>query len=88
MCAAWRVAVVTAAIVGLPWYVAMWLEHGNAYLQSFFVADNFERFATERFNEARPFWFYLPVLLGGLMPWSLYLVALSSKVSPPRGSGH
>ena len=69
------VAVLTAAIVGLPWYVAMWLEHGNAYLQSFFVADNFERFATERFNEARPFWFYLPVLLGGLMPWSLFLVA-------------
>jgi 4-amino-4-deoxy-L-arabinose transferase-like glycosyltransferase len=67
------VAVVTAAIVGLPWYVAMWLEHGNPYLQSFFVADNFERFATERFNEARPFWFYLPVLLGGLLPWSLFL---------------
>ena len=36
--------------------------------------DNFERFATERFNEARPFWFYLPVLLGGLLPWSLFLM--------------
>ena len=67
------VAVLTAAVVGLPWYVAMWIEHGNPYLQSFFVADNFERFATERFNEARPFWFYLPVLLGGLLPWSLFL---------------
>ena len=67
------VSVLTAAIVGLPWYVAMWFEHGTPYLQSFFVADNFERFATERFNEARPFWFYLPVLLGGLMPWSLVL---------------
>jgi 4-amino-4-deoxy-L-arabinose transferase len=68
-------AAVIAALVGLPWYVAMWREHGSAYLQSFFVADNFERFATERFNDARPFWFYLPVLLGGLLPWSLCLVA-------------
>ena len=67
-------AVLTALVIGLPWYVAMWLEHGNPYLQSFFVADNFERFATERFNEARPFWFYVPVLLGGLLPWSLFLV--------------
>ena len=70
-------AVLTAAVVGLPWYVAMWLEHGNAYFQSFFVSDNLERFTTERFNDARPFWFYLPVLLGGLMPWSVYLVAFS-----------
>ena len=70
-------AVLTAAVVGLPWYVAMWLEHGNAYFQSFFVSDNLERFTTERFNDARGFWFYLPVLLGGLMPWSVYLVAFS-----------
>ena len=69
------VAALIAASIGLPWYVAMWLEHGNAYLQSFFVGDNLERFTTERFNDARPIWFYLPVLLGGLMPWSVYLVA-------------
>jgi 4-amino-4-deoxy-L-arabinose transferase-like glycosyltransferase len=71
------VAAVVAVIVGVPWYVAMWREHGAAYLDSFFIGDNFERFATERFNEPRPFWFYVPVLLGGLMPWSLYLVALT-----------
>ena len=70
-------AAVIAALVGLPWYVAMWREHGGAYLQSFFVGDNLERFSSERFNDARPFWFYLPVLIGGLMPWSVYLVAFS-----------
>lgn len=72
------VAALTAAMIGLPWYLAMWLEHGNAYLQSFFVGDNLERFTTERFNDARPVWFYLPVLLGGLMPWSVYLVAFAA----------
>ncbi len=70
--------VVIAALVGLPWYAAMWLEHGDAYFQSFFVGDNLERFTTERFNNARPFWFYVPVLLGGLMPWSVYLVAFGA----------
>jgi len=64
------------AAVGLPWYVAMTLEHGTAYLESFFLADNFERFATDRFNERRPLWFYLPIVLGGLLPWSGYLLAL------------
>ena len=77
----WRgvaLAVVIAAVVGLPWYVAMWLQHGDAYLKSFFLGDNLERFTTERFNDARPFWFYLPVLLGGLMPWSVFLIAFST----------
>ena len=56
--------------VALPWYVLMWMRHGNEYLQSFFVGDNFERFATDRFNDPRPWWFYLPVVAGGLLPWT------------------
>ncbi len=68
------VDVLVAAIVFLsvasPWYIAMWLRHGSDYLQGFFVGDNFERFATSRFNDPRPWWFYLPVLAGGLLPWT------------------
>lgn len=56
--------------VALPWYGLMWARHGNEYLQSFFVGDNFERFATARFNDPRPWWFYLPVVAGGLLPWT------------------
>jgi 4-amino-4-deoxy-L-arabinose transferase-like glycosyltransferase len=57
----------------------MTIEHGSAYLQSFFVGDNLERFATDRFNEPRAVWFYLPILLGGMTPWSIYLAALPWK---------
>ena len=34
------------------------------------MGDNFERFATDRFNDPRPWWFYLPVVAGGLLPWT------------------
>jgi 4-amino-4-deoxy-L-arabinose transferase-like glycosyltransferase len=67
-------AAILFTIVGLPWYVAMTLEHGTVYLDSFFVGDNFERFATDRFNEPRSPFFYVPVLLGGLLPWTAYFV--------------
>jgi len=56
--------------VAVPWYVVMWLRHGNEYLQGFFIGDNFERFATDRFNDPRPWWFYLPIVAGGLLPWT------------------
>ncbi len=56
--------------VSVPWYVVMWALHGNQYLQGFFVGDNLERFATDRYNDPRPWWFYLPVVAGGLLPWT------------------
>ena len=75
----WRDVAIAAAIfavIGLPWYLAMTLEHGTAYLESFFLSDNFERFATDRFNEPRPVWFYLPIVVGGLVPWAMFLLVL------------
>ena len=65
---------VVMVAIALPWYLVMWFTHGNGYLQSFFVGDNFERFATDRFNDPRPWWFYLPVVAGGLLPWAPLLL--------------
>ncbi len=61
---------IVLAGVAAPWYVVMWLRHGNEYLQGFFIGDNFERFATDRFNDPRPWWFYFPIVAGGLLPWT------------------
>jgi 4-amino-4-deoxy-L-arabinose transferase-like glycosyltransferase len=63
-------------LVSVPWYLAMTMTHGMAYLQSFFVTDNLERFATDRFNDPRPLWFYVPIVVGGMMPWAAYLICL------------
>lgn len=72
--------------IALPWYVMMWFRHGNEYLQGFFVGDNFERFATDRFNDPRPWWFYLPVVAGGLLPWTpLALIWLGPMTQFLRG---
>ena len=52
----------------------MWWLHGTDYLAGFFVGDNLERFATDRFNEPRPWWYYGPVVVGGLVPWAPFLL--------------
>jgi 4-amino-4-deoxy-L-arabinose transferase-like glycosyltransferase len=73
-------AVLLFLIIALPWYLVMWLVHGSEYLVGFFIGDNFERFATERFNEPRPWWFYLPIIAGGLLPWTPLLLTWLSPV--------
>jgi len=80
------IGVVIMIAVAAPWYLMMWARHGNEYLQGFFVGDNFERFATDRFNDPRPWWFYLPVVAGGLLPWTpLALVWLGPITQFLRG---
>jgi 4-amino-4-deoxy-L-arabinose transferase-like glycosyltransferase len=67
--------------VALPWFIAMADVHGVAYLRRFFVGENLERFATERYNGRRPLWFYAPIIIGGLAPWS----SLMALWIPPLG---
>jgi 4-amino-4-deoxy-L-arabinose transferase-like glycosyltransferase len=78
---AWQPGLVDVALFGgivllvaAPWFLAMMDEHGLAYLHRFFVDENLERFATDRYNEPRPVWFYVPIVLGGLLPWSPFIL--------------
>ena len=68
--------IVIATTIGLaltlPWYLAMTMEHGVAYLERFFIAENLDRFATDRYNTPRAMWYYGPIVIGGLLPWSLF----------------
>ena len=61
-------------LLATPWYVAMAVEHGAGYLDRFFLAENLDRFATDRYNAPRPAWYYLPIVAGGLLPWSPFMV--------------
>ena len=63
-------------IIAVPWYGAMTIVHGSAYLDSFFIGDNIERFVTDRFNEPRAPWFYVPIVIGGMLPWAPYFLVL------------
>jgi 4-amino-4-deoxy-L-arabinose transferase-like glycosyltransferase len=65
-----------AAFAGIaaPWFVEMANRHGIDYLYRFFVTENVERFATDRYNEPRSPFFYVPIVFGGLAPWSAFLL--------------
>ncbi|MCE2539680.1 MAG: glycosyltransferase family 39 protein [Acidobacteria bacterium] len=61
-------------LVAAPWYAAMAIEHGAGYLERFFLAENLERYASDRYNAPRPPWYYLPIIAGGLLPWSPFML--------------
>jgi 4-amino-4-deoxy-L-arabinose transferase-like glycosyltransferase len=57
-------------LVASPWYVLIGLRYGNAFLADLFWKHHFERFASGSLEHVQPFWFYLPVIVGALFPWS------------------
>jgi 4-amino-4-deoxy-L-arabinose transferase-like glycosyltransferase len=62
--------VVTA--VALPWAALVCLRLPN-FVRHFLLVHNVQRFV-QPFDHERPVWFYVPILLGGLLPATLLLV--------------
>ncbi|WP_174240727.1 glycosyltransferase family 39 protein [Granulicella sp. S156] len=53
----------------LPWYIAV-QRRNPSFFRQFFLEHNLERFATNRYQHHQPIYFYLVVLILGLMPWT------------------
>jgi 4-amino-4-deoxy-L-arabinose transferase-like glycosyltransferase len=69
----WPGVVIYSAIV-LPWYIAVQRANKD-FFKVFFLEHNLERFATDLFQHRQPFWYYIPVLILALMPWTVYGIA-------------
>ncbi len=75
----WPGAVLYLAMV-LPWFIAVQRRNPN-FLRVFFFEHNLERFATNRYQHEQVLWYYLPVALLSLMPWTVIsLTALGSAI--------
>ena len=73
------VLLAVAFLVAAPWYVLVTLRNGAPFLEDFFWKQHFARYLTGALQHERPFWFYLPVLVAGLFPWTPLLWFLFEK---------
>ncbi|MDB5829289.1 MAG: glycosyl transferase family 39 [Variovorax sp.] len=70
--------------IAAPWFIAMQWRYPGFY-DYFVVTQHFRRFTAAGFNNAHPFWFYGPVIVGLSLPWILWI--RWQAVARPRG-GH
>jgi 4-amino-4-deoxy-L-arabinose transferase-like glycosyltransferase len=67
-------AVLICLGVALPWYVLAYQQNGQIFLDALFM-HNVTRFSDVVSGHKQPVYFYALVLLGGFMPWTVYLPA-------------
>ena len=78
----WRSLAFLMAItiaVAVPWYIAMTARHGWQLFDVLIWRHHVERFTASSLQHVRPFWFFIPVLIAGIFPWSPLLVLLSRQ---------
>lgn len=61
-------------VIVLPWYTAITLKEGPGFLTGFLLEHNLGRFQAPMEGHRGEWWFYIPVLLIGLMPFTALLI--------------
>lgn len=76
----WLVAVFCLLAAG-PWYAAVYLHNGQPFIEEFFWKHHFERLYSPSLQHVQPWYYYFPVLLGALFPWTPLLGLLGRASS-------
>jgi 4-amino-4-deoxy-L-arabinose transferase-like glycosyltransferase len=71
-------AIVAFCLVALPWYVLCTLRN-RQFLHVFIFQHNFERYLTPIFQHRQPVWFFAPIILAALLPWTVLLWPVARK---------
>lgn len=77
----WRVAfrmlhplaITSFCVVALPWYV-LCARRNSDFIRVFLFQHNFERYVSNVFQHRQPFWFFIPITLLALIPWTAFLI--------------
>ena len=69
----WLPGIALYLAVTLPWFVAV--QRANPeFFRVFILEHNLQRYATDLYRHKQPFWYYLPVALIGLLPWTIFAI--------------
>ena len=66
---------VLAALTAATWYLPMYLTHGYAFIDEFFIQHHFQRFTSNKYFHPQPFYFFFWVLPLMTIPWLPFFFA-------------
>jgi 4-amino-4-deoxy-L-arabinose transferase-like glycosyltransferase len=72
------VAITSFCLTAVPWYL-LCARRNPDFFRVFIIEHNFKRYLTPEFQHIQPFWFYLPVTLLAVFPWTILLVPASQQ---------
>ncbi len=68
----WFSGLAVFLLVAAPWFV-MVMRANPDFFQFFFIHEHLERFTTKVHGRFQPWYYFIPVLLMGMLPWTLLM---------------
>ena len=78
----WWIAIATCLVIAGPWYELVYARNGFPFIQDFFLKHHLERLYSAALLHVQPPYYYVPVMLGALFPWTPLLALLLVKAKP------
>lgn len=69
--------------ITVPWFVLAALRNPE-FARFFFIHEHLQRFLTKVHGRYQPFWFFIPILMLTMFPWSLYGVRAIARAWQAR----
>lgn len=79
----WFSGILLFLLVTVPWFVLVSL-HNPEFPHFFFIREHFQRFTSTIHRRSQPAWFFLPILLLTMLPWSFFIPGSLKKAWQDR----
>jgi 4-amino-4-deoxy-L-arabinose transferase-like glycosyltransferase len=68
----WAYGLPIFLVIAVPWFVAV-SSANPEFARFFFIHEHFERFLTHEARRVQPWWFFVPIVAFGFLPWTFAL---------------
>ena len=65
----WPLGILFFLVISVPWFYLVCKANPD-FFRFFFIQEHFLRYTTKMHGRFEPFWFFFPVIIGGLFPWT------------------
>jgi 4-amino-4-deoxy-L-arabinose transferase-like glycosyltransferase len=68
----WSVGLLMFFLIASPWFYLV-MKANPEFFQKFFIYEHYTRFTTKELGRYQPWYYFVPILLFGMMPWTVVM---------------
>jgi 4-amino-4-deoxy-L-arabinose transferase-like glycosyltransferase len=79
----WLAGLTVFLLITAPWFYLV-MKANPEFFQRFFIYEHYTRFTTKELGRYQPWYYFIPILLAGMLPWTLLM--FDTLIKTWRGS--
>ena len=69
----WLPGLAVFLLITAPWFYLV-MKANPEFFRFFFIHEHFERFTTKQHGRYQPWYYFIPILLAGMLPWTVLML--------------